>query len=161
MGQLRRMATVCVPLALAVSLAACGSGPKAGAKHGAKHGAKSTTTTVPVTTTTLAPQVKSTLTQAVTSYETAQGVTQSEYTVDRLQTSSVDPTWALFSLLAAKGETDFQNGYGFAHMTSGSWSVVGFGSSMVGCPPGAAGNQVVPAKVLAGFFLSCSTPAST
>jgi hypothetical protein len=154
MGPLRRMATIGVPLALAASLAACGSSGKPGAKS---KGKSTTTTTVPVTTTTLAPQVKNTLTQAVTSYETAQGVMQSEYTVGRLATSGVDPTWALFSLLPTAGETNFQSGYGFAHMTSGSWTVVGFGSSMVGCPPGAKGNQVVPAKVLAGFNLACST----
>ncbi len=156
MGQLRRMATVGVPLALAASLAACGAATKPGSKSSAK-----STTTVPVTTTTLAPQVKSTLTQAVTSYETAQGVKQSEYTISRLEASSVDPTWALFALLPTTGEVDFQSGYGFAHMTGGSWTVVSFGSSMVGCPPGASGNEVVPAKVLAGFFLSCSTPGST
>ena len=155
MRQLQRLATIAVPLALAVSLAACGSAAKPGSKAGSK--AKSTTTTVPVTTTTLAPQVKNTLTQSVTSYETAQGVTQSEYTIGRLATSAVDSTWALFSLLPTAGEVNFQSGYGFAHMTGGNWAVVGFGSSMVGCPPGAKGNEVVPAKVLAGFNLSCST----
>jgi hypothetical protein len=157
MGQLRRMAKVGAPLVLAVTLAACGSG--SGAKSGAK--AKTTTTTVPPTTTTIAPAVKNTLTAAVTAYESGKGVKASEYTINRLATSGVDPTWALFTLLPASGEVNFEAGYGFAHMTSGNWSVVDFGSSGVGCPPGATGNKVVPAKVLAGFFLSCSTAAHT
>jgi hypothetical protein len=161
MGQLRRMAKVGVPLVLAISLAACGSGPKSGAKSGSKSGAKAktTTTTVPPTTTTIAPATATTLTAAVNAYESGQGVKTSEYTINRLMTSGVDPTWALFTLLPASGETDFQGGYGFAHMTSGNWSVVGFGSSGVGCPPGATGNKVVPANVLAGFHLTCATAA--
>ena len=147
------MATIGGLLAVAVSLAACGSSTKPRSK--------ATTTTVPLTTTTLPPEVKNTPTQAVTSYETAQGVTQSEYTIGHLATSAVDPTWALFSLLNTPGEINFQPGYGFAHRTGGSWTVVGFGSSMVGCPPGASGNQVVPARVLAGFSLTCSTGQNT
>jgi hypothetical protein len=163
MGQLLRMAKVGVPLALAVSLAACGSGPKSGAKShsGSKSHAKATTTTVPPTTTTIAKAVASTLSAAVTAYESGQGVKASEYTIDRLETSGVDPTWALFTLLPASSEVNFQSGYGFAHMTSENWSVVAFGSSGVGCPPGATGNKAVPAKVLAGFFLTCSTAAHT
>ncbi len=161
MGHLRRMAKIGVPLVLAISLAACGSGPKSGAKSGSKSGAKAktTTTTVPPTTTTIAPATATTLTAAVNAYESGQGVKTSEYTVNRLMTSGVDPTWALFTLLPASGEADFQGGYGFAHMTSGNWSVVGFGSSGVGCPPGATGNKVVPANVLAGFHLTCATAA--
>jgi hypothetical protein len=156
MGRLRRVAKIGVPVVLALTLAACGSS----GKPGSKSSGKSTTTTkpVPVTTTTIPSTVKNTLTAAIAAYETAQGVTASEYTIGHLQTSGVDSSWALFSLIPTAGEVNFQNGYGFAHLTSGNWSVVGFGSSGVGCPPGAAGNQVVPAKVLAGFNLACSTP---
>jgi hypothetical protein len=38
--------------------------------------------------------------------------------------------------------------------------VVGFGSAEVGCPPGAPGNAVVPAAVLAAFGLPCPTSAT-
>jgi len=156
MGRLRRVAKIGVPVVLALTLAACGSSGKPGSKSSGKSNA--TTKPVPVTTTTIPSTVKNTLTAAIAAYETAQGVTASEYTIGHLQTSGVDSSWALFSLIPTAGEVNFQNGYGFAHLTSGNWSVVGFGSSGVGCPPGAAGNQVVPAKVLAGFNLACSTP---
>ena len=54
----------------------------------------------------------------------------------------------------------FQGGYGFLHLANGTWSVVGFGSAQVGCPPGAPGNMVVPAAVLGGFGLG-TCPATT
>jgi hypothetical protein len=70
--------------------------------------------------------------------------------------SSVDPSYVLFHIGPAAGyENTVQGGYGFVHGAGSSWTVIGFGSSEVGCPPGAAGNQVVPANVLTGFGLSC------
>jgi hypothetical protein len=70
--------------------------------------------------------------------------------------SSVDPSYVLFHIGPAPGyESTVQGGYGFAHQVGASWTVIGFGSSEVGCPPGAAGNQVVPTNVLTGFGLSC------
>jgi hypothetical protein len=162
MRQLPRTAKLGVPLLLALALAACGSGkPGAKSSTGSTSKSKATTTTLPPTTTTIPPAVKNTLTSAVTAYESAQGVTPSQYSISRLETSGVDSSWALFAILESGNQVNFQGGYGFAHMTGGNWSVVAFGSSMVGCPPGAKGNKVVPANVLAGFSLSCSTPGST
>lgn len=153
MGQLRRMARIGVPLLLALTLAACSSGAKPG-----KSGAKSTTTsTASPTTTTITAAVKNTLSSAVTAYESAVGVQPSQYSIGRLEVSGVDPSWALFSVLSTSTSDTFHGGYGIAHMSGGNWSVVGFGSSNVGCPPGASGNHLVPAKVLDGFSLSCST----
>jgi len=165
MGQLRRMATVGVLLVLALTLAACSSGPKpgkagSGSGSGSKSGAKSTTTsTASPTTTTIAAAVKNTLSSAVTAYESTVGVKTDQYKIGRLEVSGVDPSWALFSVLSTSTADTFQGGYGFAHMTGGNWSVVGFGTADVGCPP-ASGNHLVPAKVLAGFFLSCPTAHS-
>jgi hypothetical protein len=48
-----------------------------------------------------------------------------------------------------------QGGYGFVHSSAGAWSVVGFGSAEVGCPPGTAQTPVVPTPVQTGFGLTC------
>jgi hypothetical protein len=122
-----------------------------------------TTTTAPHATTTTAATQQSALTAAVTAFQTAEGVPQSKYLVTKLQVSTVQPTWAIFSVgPSTTSKATFQGGYGFLHLSGGKWSVVSFGSSQVGCPPGAAGNTVVPTAVLDGFGLSgsCATTSS-
>jgi len=93
---------------------------------------------------------------AINAYEAATGPAAGSWKMVALQTSSVDPSYVLFSIGPAPGH-DIQGGYGFAHETSGTWAVVGFGSAEVGCPPGASDNAVIPKDVLSGFRLSCPT----
>jgi len=163
MGRMSRLAAVGVLLVVAFTLAACSSSPKhgSGSKSGSKSGSTTSSTAAKSpTTTTIAPAVKNTLTSAVTDYESAHGLNASQYTVGRLEVSGVDSSWALFTILPAGGQATLQGGYGFAHLNGATWSVVGFGSAEVGCPPGASGNKLVPAPVLAGFHLSCATTPS-
>ncbi len=117
--------------------------------------AAATTTTAPPTTTTVLSQ-RAALTTAVVAFQTSQGVTQSKYHINKLVVSTVQPTWATFAVgPTSTDQATFQGGYGFLHLANGVWSVVGFGSAEVGCPPGAAGNMVVPTAVLSGFGLTC------
>ena len=94
---------------------------------------------------------------AITQYESTNGPPAGSWMITALEESSVDPAYALFRVGPTPGH-EVQVGYGFAHERSGTWSVIGFGSAEVGCPPGASDNVVVPAAVLAGFDLTC--PAS-
>jgi peptidoglycan hydrolase-like protein with peptidoglycan-binding domain len=117
----------------------------------------STTTSGSTTTTTgSGSTVPAAATAAINAYETANGPAAGTWVLTSSSLSTVDPTYILFRIGAAPGhENTVQGGYGFAHNAGGSWSVIGFGSAEVGCPPGATGNQVVPANVLTGFGLSC------
>ena len=121
----------------------------------------STTTTARTgTTTTAASGVPAAATAAINSYETANGPAAGTWQITSSQVSKVDPSYVYFQIGPTAGhETTVQGGYGFAHLQSGTWSVIGFGSAQVGCPPGAAGNAVVPSTVLAEFGFSCP-PAS-
>jgi hypothetical protein len=68
----------------------------------------------------------------------------------------VDPSYVLFKVGPAPGhENTVQGGYGFVYLSGGTWSVTGFGTSEVGCPPNNSENQAVPTAVLSGFGLSC------
>jgi hypothetical protein len=124
-----------------------------------------TTTTAAATTTTSttptsAPQ--SDLTAAVVAFQTSQGIARSRYQINRLTVSTVQPTWAIFAVgPTTVTKATFQGGYGFLHLVNGSWVVVGFGSAEVGCPPGVAGNMVVPTAVISGFGQSCPTTSTT
>ena len=114
----------------------------------------STTSTTTATTTTTSATVS--ITRVVNAYESAQGIQPSQFVINGITVSSVDPTWAKFSIgPTAADQASFQGGYGFVHQSGGVWTVTGFGTAEVGCPPAAAGNVVVPAAVLAGFNLSC------
>jgi hypothetical protein len=124
--------------------------------------AATTTTTAPPSTTTTASSQKAALTAVVVAFQTSQGVSQSKYHISGLAVSTVQSTWAKFSVgPTATDKGTFQGGYGFLRLSNGTWSVVGFGSSQVGCPPGAAGNMVVPTAVLNGFGLGGSCPSTT
>jgi hypothetical protein len=95
-------------------------------------------------------------TSAINAYEAANGPAAGTWVLASSSLSTVDPTYVYFRIGPAAGhENTVQGGYGFAHSSGGSWSVIGFGSADVGCPPGAAGNQVVPTNVLAEFGMSC------
>lgn len=123
--------------------------------------ASTTTTTAAssVTTTTASTSgVPTAALTAITAYETAHGPGPGAWEITSTQRSSVDPTYVLFKVGPAPGhENTVQGGYGFVHLSGGTWSVIGFGSSEVGCPPNDAENQAVPTAVLSGFGLSCPT----
>ncbi len=118
----------------------------------------STSTTAPVTTTTstAGTGAPAAATAAVNSYEVSHGPAAGTWQITSAQASTVDPTYVLFRIGPAPGhENDVQGGYGFVHNQGGTWTVIGFGSSEVGCPPGSSGNVIVPTAVLAGFGVSC------
>ena len=134
----------------------------AGVDAGKKVCVASTTTTTAAssvtTTTASASGVPTAALTAITAYETAHGPGAGAWEITSTQRSSVDPSYVLFKVGPAPGhESTVQGGYGFVHLSGGAWSVIGFGSSEVGCPPNDAENQAVPTAVLSGFGLSCPT----
>jgi hypothetical protein len=111
----------------------------------------STSTTTPAGTVVPASAIA-----AITSYESTNGPAAGTWVMSSSQVSSVDPTYVLFRIGPAPGHEDnVQAGYGIAHSSGGTWSVIGFGSAQVGCPPGGPQTPVVPAAVLSGFGLTC------
>jgi peptidoglycan hydrolase-like protein with peptidoglycan-binding domain len=118
----------------------------------------STTTTAASTSTTAASgsSTPSAAIAAINSYQTANGPTAGTWQISSTAVSTVDPSYVLFRIGPAPGhETTVQAGYGFVHDQGGAWTVIGFGSSEVGCPPGNSQNVLVPSAVLAGFGVSC------
>jgi peptidoglycan hydrolase-like protein with peptidoglycan-binding domain len=115
-----------------------------------------TTSTTTTSTTSGGSGVPSAATAAITSYENTNGPAAGTWMISSSQASTVDPTYVLFHIGPTPGnENTVQGGYGFAHSAGGTWSVIGFGSAEVGCPPGSAQNVVVPTAVLSGFGLAC------
>jgi peptidoglycan hydrolase-like protein with peptidoglycan-binding domain len=115
-----------------------------------------TTSTTTTSTTTGGSGVPSAAIAAITSYENTNGPPAGTWVISSSQASTVDPTYVLFHIGPTPGnENTVQAGYGFAHSAGGTWSVIGFGSAEVGCPPASAQNLVVPAAVLSGLGLSC------
>ena len=97
---------------------------------------------------------------AVTAFVSKHGPPLGTWTITGMQVSRVDPTYLLFRVSPAQGhEADVQGGYGFAHNVNGKWTVTGYGTSEVGCPPGAPDNTPVPAPVIVGFSLTCPPAA--
>jgi hypothetical protein len=93
---------------------------------------------------------------AINSYELKHGPALGTWLLTAVQASIADPTYVMFRISPASAkDTNVQGGYGFAHQQGTKWTVVGFGSDGVGCPPGAAGNAVVPAAVITSFGFSC------
>jgi peptidoglycan hydrolase-like protein with peptidoglycan-binding domain len=135
-----------------------GSNTKAKLSSAASAGSKvcSSASTTTTSSTTGTSGVPSGATAAITAYEAANGPKAGTWMVTSTAASTVDPSYVLFHIGPAPGyESTVQGGYGFVHGSGDTWMVIGFGSSEVGCPPGATGNQVVPTNVLTGFGLSC------
>jgi hypothetical protein len=93
---------------------------------------------------------------AVNKYELAHGPKLGTWLITSVQASIADPTYVMFRINpSSPAVKNVQSGYGFVHRQGNTWTVVGFGSDSVGCPPGAAGNAVVPKPVISGFGFSC------
>lgn len=115
-----------------------------------------TTTNSAVTTTTTASGASATALASINAYERTNGPAAGTWQITSTQVSSVDPSYVLFRIGPTAGHQDtVQGGYGFVHNQSGTWTVIGFGSAQVGCPPGSAQAPVVPTAVLTGFGLAC------
>ncbi|HUA95128.1 MAG TPA: hypothetical protein VMB82_06330 [Acidimicrobiales bacterium] len=148
-------------VAVAIVLAACGAGSptSAGRRTTTTAGVAPRTTApppAPTTTTeasTTTMSVQAALEAAITAFQASQGVPSSSYQIENVLVSTMDDTWAKFTAArsATAGDT-YQGGYGYLHQSGGTWVVVGFGTSAVGCSP-QSGN--VPAVVLSGFGTVC------
>ena len=127
------------------------------AAAGARVCASTTTTTVSgETTTTTASAAPAAAIAAINAYETTNGPPAGTWQIASTQVSSVDPSYILFRIGPTPGNQDsVQGGYGFVHNQSGAWTVIGFGSAQVGCPPAGPQTPVVPTAVLTGFGLVC------
>jgi hypothetical protein len=153
-----RLAGALLIVVLGVGVAACSSSSK--------------TTTPPLATVQTPPtqaQLPSTLAApqkgkpapelaeaAITQYETKHGPKLGTWVITSLQASTSDPSFVMYRISPASAkDINVQGGYGFAHEFGGKWSVVAFGSSEVGCPPGAPGNATIPPTVLSTFDLTC------
>lgn len=65
-----------------------------------------------------------------------------------IRASAIDPQWIIFTTVPYLPVTD--NAYGFATVKDKQWSIVDFGTALVGC-------RIVPAKVESEFGYSCPT----
>ncbi len=94
--------------------------------------------------------------EAIARYETKHGPKLGTWVITSLQASKSDPSFVMYRISPASSkDTNVHGGYGFAHEFGGTWSVVAFGSSSVGCPPGVPGNATIPPTVLSTFDLTC------
>jgi hypothetical protein len=167
-----RMLVLGAVLSAGLVLAACSNGTPSATDP-------TTTTRPPVTTSTTSPRVTTTtvpeptptprsttttttaavdsVTMAIDAFQAANGPAKG-WVITSTQTSA-DPSYVLFKLGPAPGyETSYQGGYGFVqHQASGAWLVIGFGTFAVGCPSDGSTAPAVPAQVLSGFGLSCSS----
>ena len=120
--------------------------------------ATTTTSSASVTTTTV-PTFAGVPPAAVTtisSYEGAHGPSAGTWQISSAKLSTADPSYVYFQIGPAPGhESTVQGGYGFAHAQGGVWTVIGFGTSEVGCPPNNSQNAIVPTAVLSEFGLTC------
>ena len=148
--------------AAAIVLAACGGGSPTSAPRPTTTtaGVAPRTTAAPPVTTTTTTEAPTTTTSeqaaleaAITAFQASQGVPSSSYQIENVLVSTMDDTWAKFTAARSgtAGDT-YQGGYGYLHQAGGTWTVVGFGTSAVGCSP-QSGN--VPAVVLSGFGTVC------
>jgi hypothetical protein len=94
---------------------------------------------------------------AIRKHLTTNGPPLGTWVITSALVSTVDPTYVMFRISPGEGhEAEVEGGYGFAHNQGGNWTVTGFGTDAVGCPPGSAQNQPVPAKVLVAFSITCA-----
>jgi hypothetical protein len=95
-------------------------------------------------------------TAAINRYEAQNGPGFGKWVIQSSQMSKVNPMYVVFRIGPAKGfEDSVQGGYGFARDSGGSWSVIGFGSAMVGCPISGTHTATVPHAVLTEFGFAC------
>jgi len=128
----------------------------AGTKVCSSASTSTTTTGASTTTRPIGPGVSTAAIAAINAYELHNGPPTGTWQVTSAEQSTVDPMYILFRIGPAPGhENQVQGGYGFAQGSGAAWSVIGFGSAGVGCPPGSTQAPVVPSAVLTGFGLSC------
>jgi hypothetical protein len=93
-----------------------------------------------------------TLIAAIDHYEQSTGgLRPGTYQIVRSSISTNDRTYAFFSIGPVPGGQAIQGGHGFARNEGGAWSIIDFGTAMVGCSTG----RRVPDPVLREFALSC------
>ena len=159
-GQRARILAAAVTVSIAVVLAVAAVAAFALGRHSVSHSTPATpshtvTPANPVMPTP-APSVPNGATAAINSYETQNGPGAGKWVIESSQVSTVDPNYVFFRIGPAKGfEDSVQGGYGFALESGTSWSVIGFGSALVGCPEGASQTAAVPSAVLAEFGFGC------
>jgi hypothetical protein len=147
-----RLAAVALIVVLGLGAAACSSSSKTSA---------STTTSTPLPTTPAPPQngkpAPTAALTAINQYEAKSGPAPGTWLITSVQASKVDKTFVMYRLEPSSTSVkNVQSGYGFVHEVGTKWSVVGFGSDAVGCPPGVPGNATIPPTVLSSFGLTCS-----
>jgi hypothetical protein len=155
-ARIRWLAGVVLTVTLGVGAAACSSS------------AKTSTATTPPTSglvgTSVPPDyvpaakpVPTAALAAITKYLATNGPPIGTWVITSVQESTVNPSYVMYKISPAAGhEAAGATGYGFAQRQGTKWVALGFGTDAVGCPPGAAGNPVVPAKVLVGFSTTCA-----
>jgi hypothetical protein len=147
------LGAVALAVTLGLGAAACSSSSKPGAVVEPTTSAIAGTSVPPGYTTQVT--VPNDAVNAIRVYEVKSGPPIGTWTITSVQVSAVDPAYVLYRITPTPGHTNVQGGYGFAHKAGTTWSVVGFGTDAVGCPPGATGDKVIPAAVLGGFRLTC------
>jgi hypothetical protein len=90
-----------------------------------------------------------------TSLDLVKEITRVEMTGDQyfgavvdIRSSAIDPQWIIFTTVPYLPVTD--NAYGFATVKDKQWSIVDFGTALVGC-------RTVPLKVESEFGYTCPT----
>lgn len=151
-----RLAAALLIVVLGVGVTACSSSSKASAPLGTVP----TPTQAQLPSTLAAPQkgkpAPESAEEAITRYETKHGPKLGTWVITSVQASSSDPSFVMYRISPASSkDTNVHGGYGFAHEVGTTWSVVSFGSSLVGCPPGVPGNATIPPTVLSTFDLTC------
>lgn len=166
-ARIRVLPSVALALTLGAGVAACSSSAKT-----------TTSTTPPADVTTTSPLVGTSVPPgykpgdkpvppealtAITKYLTVHGPPIGTWAITSVQASTVDPSYVMYRITPASGhESEGATGYGFAreqgtaHVAGSKWIALGFGTDAVGCPPGAADDPEVPAKVLVGFSITCA-----
>jgi hypothetical protein len=161
-GILVAVATACIIVILAVAAVA----GFAFGRHSISHvnpsaPSHAVTPASPVVPTPISSTVPSGAITAINSYETQNGPGVGKWLIESAQVSKVNPMYVFFRIGPAKGLQDsVQGGYGFALDSGTSWSVVGFGSALVGCPESGSHAAVVPSAVLTEFGFGCPSMAA-
>ena len=163
------LAIVAAVVAVALSAGSSSALPKATAPAAASvkpsSAPKPSPTTAPSPTPTPAPTPTTNpqpptdpVISAIDAFEGKYGPASGTWKIAQVQRSTVDPDYVMFKIAPTTGSrSTVQNGYGFVHGQDAAWTVIGFGTFDVGCPPGGPTTPVVPTAVLNGFGVSCSS----